>query len=143
MSSENTLTGRNGKFVVDTTLVARMTQWAVSETLASSNEWGDSDSAGFTNRSPGRKDGTFTAEGKFATDDEVFDLFKRGDIAIAVLWLDASSLYWDFPRAMCSEFGLTVNVDTEEVIGWTSSWGADGIFYHPGEDGATTRTIPA
>ena len=51
MSSENTLTGRNGKFVVGTTLVARLTQWAVNPTLAGTNEWGDSDSGGFTNRS--------------------------------------------------------------------------------------------
>ena len=143
MTSLNTLTGRNGKFVVGTTLVARTTQWAVNPTLATSNEWGDSDSAGFTNRSAGRKDGTFTAEGKFDTETEVFELFQEGDIVIAVLWLDASTLYYDFPRALCTDFNLTVNIDSEEVEAWTSSWGADGIFYRPGEAGATARTIPS
>jgi len=29
-----------------------------------------------------------------------------------------------------------VNIDTEEVIGWTSEWGADGKFYYPGESEA-------
>jgi len=143
MSSENTITGRNGKFVVGVALVARTTQWAVNPKLASSNEWGDSDSAGYTNRSAGRRDATFTAEGKYDTTDEVFDLFQPEDIAIAVLWLDNVSLYWDFPRALCSDFSLTVNIDSEEVIGWSSSWGADGPFYHPGQAGATARAMPA
>ena len=142
MTSENTLTGRNGKFVIGTALVARTTQWSVNPTLATSNEWGDSDSGGFTNRSAGRKDATFESEGKYQTTDEVFDLFVPGDITIATLWLDATSLYYDFPRAMNSDFNLTVNIDTEEVIGWTASHGADGVYHRPGEAGAATRTLP-
>lgn len=143
MSSENTKSGRNGKFVVDTSLVARATQWAVNPKLAQTSEWGDSDSAGYTNRLGGRKDATFTAEGKYDSTDEVFDLFMPDDIAIAVLWLDATSLYWDFPRALNMDFNLSVNIDSGEVIGWTSSWGADGLFYYPGQAGATARTLPA
>jgi hypothetical protein len=142
MSSITALTGRLGKFVVGTTLVARGTQWAVNPTLASSSEWGDSDSAGFTNRAAGRKDATFTSEGKYDTANEVYDLFQPEDILIAVLWLNNTTLYWDFPRAMNTDFNLTVNMDTSEVIGWTSNWGADGIFYFPGEAGATARVLP-
>lgn len=168
MTSLYSLTGRNGKFVHqeldadgvatgDMTIVTRTTQWAVSPTLATSSEWGDSESAGYTNRASGRKDGTFTAEGKYDTGEdrgqtqdvnEIYDLFQPGDYASAVLWLDGSaspvlaSLYWDFPRALCNDFGLTVNIDSEEVIGWTSSWGADGIFYYPGQAGATVRAMP-
>lgn len=148
MSSENTRTGRNGKFVVDTSLVARTTQWAVNQKLASTAEWGDSDSGGYTNRAAGRKDATFTAEGKYQSDDEIYDLFQPGDICIGVLWLSyvaspAEALYWDFPRALNSDFNLTVNIDTEEVVGWTSSWGADGLFYYPGQSGATSRSMPS
>jgi len=141
MTSVNTVTGRNGEFVVGTSKVARITQWAVNPTLATSSAWGDSDGAGFTNRAAGRKDATFTAEGKYDSSDEVFDLFQPEDIAIAVLWLD-TTLYWDFPRALCDDFNLTTDIDTEEVIGWTSSWGADGVYYYPGEAGATVRTLP-
>lgn len=143
MSSENTITGRNGKFVVADTLVARTTQWNVNPTLATSNEWGDSDSGGYTNRSAGRRDATFEAEGKYDTGTEVFDIFQPEDIAKAVLWMDASSLYWAFPRALCSNFTLMVNIDTEEVIGWTSSWGADGIFYRPGQAEAPVEVLPS
>jgi len=142
MSSETALTGRLGKFVVDGSLVARTTQWAVNPKLANSSEWGDSDSAGHTNRAAGRKDCTFSAEGKFDTDDEQYDLFQPGDIALAVLWLNAS-LYWYFTRALCSDFKLTVNIDTEEVIGWTSEWGEDGKSYYPGESGAPAATLPS
>ncbi len=143
MASTNAVTGRNGKFVVGTSLVACTTQWSVSETLDSSDEWGDSCSAGYTNRAAGRRGATFDAEGKYQSNDEVFDLFAPGDIAIAVLWLDATATYYDFPRALCSDFGLTVNIDTEEVISWQSSWGNDGIYYQPGDAGATSRTLPA
>jgi len=142
MVSTNTITGRFGRFVVGTTLVARATTWAVNPKLATSNAWGDSDSSGFTNRSAGRKDATFTSEGKYDSTAEVFDLFQPEDRGIVVLWLDNSSLYWDFPFALCEDFNLVVNIDTEEVTGWTSSWGADGVFYFPGESGATLRTLP-
>lgn len=141
MTSTTALTARNGKFVVGTTTVARVTQWEVNPTLATSSEWGDSDGSGFTNRAAGRKDATFTTEGKYDTSSEVFDLFQPEDISIAVLWLDATSLYWDFPRALNDDFNLTVDIDTEEVLGWTSGWGADGVFYYPGEAGATSRSL--
>lgn len=142
MSSENTLTGRLGEFVIQTTRVARTKQWQVNPKLATKSEWGDSDSGGYTNRAPGRRDCTFTTEGVYDTTNEVFDLFAEGDITIAVLWMNAS-LYWDFPRAMCDDFNLMVNIDTEEVEGWTAAHGADGVFYRPGESGATARTLPS
>ena len=143
MSSENTLTGRNGKFTVDGNLVARATQWQRTSTLASKSEWGDSDSLGFTNRAAGRKDSTFTAEGKYDTSDEVFDLFQEEDIAQCTLFLNAvvPLLYYDYPRSLCDNFQLTVNIDSAEVIGWTSAWGADGVYYYPGEVGAPVRTL--
>lgn len=143
MTSATSKTGRNGKFVVGTTLVARTTNWTVNPKLASKSEWGDSDSGGFTNRAEGRKDATFQASGKFDTGSEQYDLFQPGDIAICVLWLDNTALYWDFPRALCDDFNLSVNIETEEVIGWSSAWGADGVFYYPGESGATVRTLPS
>lgn len=142
MSSATALTGRTGKFVVGSTLVARSKQWGVNPKLASVSEWGDSDSAGYTNRAPGRFDATFTAEGVYDTVVEVFDLFMPGDILTAVLWQNNVSLYWVFPRALCSDFQLSVNMDTEEVEGWTSAWGADGIFYKPGGAGAPSETLP-
>jgi len=141
MSSENTITGRNGKFAVEGTTIAKTTQWAVNPTLAGSTEWGDSDSGGYTNRAAGRKDATFTSEGKYSTVSEQFDLFYPGDTSIATLWMNNTTLYWDFPRALCDDFSMTVDIDTEEVIGWSSGWGADGIFYRPGQANAPARTL--
>lgn len=142
MTSTTSLIGRYGKFVVAGSLIARTKQWQVSDKLATSSEWGDSDSAGYTNRAPGRRDATFSAEGVYDTVSEVFDIFAPGDIAAAYLWQDATSLYWAFPRAMCSDFQLTVNIDSEEVEGWTANFGADGIFYHPGQSGAPAASLP-
>lgn len=141
MTSATALTGRNGKHKVSSTVISRITQWVVSPKLASTSEWGDSDGAGYTNRAAGRRDCTFTSEGKYDTAVEVFDLFKPGDILTSVLWMDATSLYWYFARALNMEFQLTVNVDSEEVEAWTSSWGTDGIFYAPGQSGAPAATL--
>jgi len=138
MSSNGTLTGQNGEFVVDSQRVARTTKWDVSATLATKSEWGDSDTGGYTARAAGRKDCTFNAEGKYTIDDEVWEIFSIGDNPVATLWMDSSSLYWHFPCALCLDFSMTVDMDTQEVIGWNSAFGADGIFYFPGQSGAPT-----
>jgi len=103
LGSANTLTGRGGKLSVDGALVARTTQWAVSQKLVSVSEWGDSDSGGYTCRAAGRKDGTFTCEGKYDEtgaifDQTQFDLFQPDDIVAALLYLKHPSLYYNFPR---------------------------------------------
>lgn len=141
MTSITSKTGRNGKHKVGSTVLSRVTQWVVSPKLASTSEWGDSDGEGYTNRAAGRKDCTFTSEGKYDTAVEVFDLFKPGDILTSALWMDNVSLYWYFARSLNTEFQLTVNIDTEEVEAWTSSWGADGRFYAPGEAGAPSASL--
>lgn len=142
MSSENTLTGRGGRFSVDDALVARITEWSVNPTMASTSEWGDSDSSGYTNRAAGRRDCTFDASGKYDTTDEVFDLFEPGDNVQASLWQN-STVYWDFPRALCDDFSITVDVDSEEVIGWESSFGSDGEFTRPGASSQVSRSLPS
>ena len=144
MSSLNTLSGRNGEHVVAATRVARITQWNVNPTLATTSEWGDSDSAGYTNRFGGRRDGTFTSEGKYDSTSEVWTLFAPdGTIVLSTLWFGvAAGQYYHFPRALCLDFSLVVNVDTEEVLGWTSSWGADGIYYAPGDPGGAGEVLP-
>ena len=139
--SQTALTGRDGQFVVESSLVARTTKWEVNPKLATKSEWGDSDSAGYTNRAAGRKDATFTAEGKYDTDSEQWDLFAEGDTVLAVLWMNAT-LYWYFARALCDDFKISVDRDSQEVIGWTSGWGSDGKYYHPGQSGAPAATLP-
>jgi len=143
MSSATSSTGRYGDLYAGTAQagtagaakVARTTQWTVSQKPASTSEWGDSSSGGYTNRAPGRRDCTFTAEGKFDTTSNQWEIFQGGDYCAAILYsnvdLDMTDA-WFFPRAVCMDFGLTVNIDTEEVIGWTSSWGSDGTFTPPG-----------
>ena len=140
MSSSTALTGVDGDFLIGSTHVARTTLWSVNPKLASTSEWGDSDSEGYTNRAAGRKDCTFNAEGKYSTDTEQFDIFQPGDILVAVLWMNHLTLYWDFPRALNSDFNLSVNIDSCEVVGWNSAWGADGKFFRPGQAGITSRT---
>lgn len=141
MTNVNTLTGRNGEMAIaptatpsNSTSVARVTQWEVNPTLDTSTEWGDSDSGGYTNIAAGRRGATFTAEGKVDTGAQVWTRFQPGVIARATLWIQNLATWnWDFPRALNTDFSLLVNIDTEDVVGWTSDWKADGIFYYPGQ----------
>ena len=143
-SSANTLTGRNGKVWAEggiEGLIPRITGWTVNPALATSNEWGDSDSGGYTNRSRGRLDATFTFAGKYDTATEVFDIFQPGDIIKIYLYIDSDgTTKWSFERALCTAFNLELDVDAETVIGWTSDWGVDGVFLRPGETTPTACT---
>lgn len=142
MTSATSITARAGKLVIDDTLIARLTKWDVTSTLATKNEWGDSDGGGYTNRSAGRKDGTSECEGKYDTASEIWDIVAPEDIVEEVLWINATTLYWAFPRALCSDFKLSINVSDEEVVGYSASFGADGIFYYPGQSGAPSHSLP-
>ena len=126
---------------MDGTLIARLTVWNLNASTSES-AWGDSDSGGYTNRKKARRDGTGSIGGKFDEDDQVYDVFREGDIVTLVLWETATD-YWVFPSALIQNFQLEYNPDTKEVVGWTSDFGADGIFYAPGQAGAPTHTLPS
>jgi len=156
MTAIGTVTGRHGKITIDGTLVARTTQWALNKTLATVSEWGDSDSYGWTNRAIGRRDATFTAEGKYDHGASIFSPLALGTNYINVhLWMGTSTfpldgasvapdstLTWHFKRALALDFSMTVDMDTEEVVGWSGSFGTDGIVYGPGENGPTGDPDP-
>lgn len=140
--SESALTGAAGYVVVDNKRLARITQWEVNPSLDTSTEWGDSDGAGYTLRAPGRMGATFTTEGKFDTFFEVYNILKPNVSRYKVCLFMNTTIYWDFPCALCTDFSLTVNRDTQEVVGWSADWGNDGIFYYPGDAGASC-TLPS
>ena len=139
--SSTARTGEDGYVTVDGTLVARLTQWSFNPTAAES-AWGDSDSAGYTNRKAARKDGTGSMTGKFDTSNKVYDLFMPGDAVELVLW-ESKTEYWALPCAIITSFEVTYDQDSKEVVEWTADFGADGKYYYPGESGAPSHTFPA
>lgn len=134
-------TAKDAKAVFDDILVLRMTQWTINPST-SETTWGDSDSEGFTNRKGARRDGTGTVQGKFDTDRTIYDLVREGDEIKLALWENGTD-YWSIPNALVQNYTLTYDQDTKEVVGWNLSWGAIGRFYHPGESGAPSYTLPA
>ena len=128
MSSINTVSGRGGSVSVGGVPLLRIKSWSVTETRRGGSEWGDSDSGGYTNRSPGAMDCTFQCEGVYDTTTPIVNVFAPNDIAIVVLDGGVGCPGYNFPRAICTDFGQSVNADTEEVVGWTSSWGSDGTY---------------
>ena len=140
-SSESVRTGNLGKVEADDVAIARVTLWDLASRVEET-AWGDSDSAGYTNRVKGRKDGTGSVTGKFDDDDPVYDLFDSGDTVTLVLWENVTS-YWVFPCVLIQDFNISYNLDTKEAVEWSSNWGADGIFYKPGAAGAPAETYPS
>ena len=140
MSSEYTITGRNGSFLIDTTAVKRVTKWDCNPTLAAVNEWGDSDSAGYTNRSAGRYDCTFTVEGKFDTASQASYIWSQiysgktieeVRLRISDVNINGHALSFFFPRALVTDYSMEVDIDTEAVVGWNIECGSDGLFDWP------------
>ena len=128
MSSENTVSGRGGSVSIDGAPLLRIKNWSVTVTRAGGSEWGDSDSEGYTNRSVGRKDCTFTCEGVFDTTSPQTNIIDPNDVVAVSLGSGSGGPSYSFERAICTDFSLTVDADTEEVIGWNASFGTDGEF---------------
>lgn len=142
----NSTTARNGcegKVVVAGQLIARITSFSIQESVGET-AWGDSDSGGFTNRKAGRRDATINFGGKFDTNKKIYNLMRVGDNVKLVLWESTTDTdYWVFPCVLIQSFQVDVNTDTKEVITWSATAGADGIYYYPGESGAPSETLPS
>ncbi len=147
--SSTALTGRYGQLKLGTDTVARLTSWTVSEAIATQSEWGDSDSNGYTQRATGRRSATISAEGRFDITSRQSMYMRPGIIYEVWCWLSkdltqtgGNKNAWHFPRALTISFELVVNVDTEEVLGWTAEFASDGVFYYPGDPADTTLGDP-
>ncbi len=140
-SNASVRTGNAGKVEVDGVAIARITNWELTWVVGET-AWGDSDSQGYTNRVAGRKDATGKFTGKFDNDDKVYDLFDIGDTVELVLWENTTS-YWAFPCALISSFSISYNLDTKEAVEWNADFGADNIFYRPGQSGAPAHSYPS
>lgn len=141
MSGVSAVSGEIGKAVIDGELIHRLTVWSINRQSGES-AWGDSDSAGYTNRKKARRDATGSIGGKLDDTDYQYNIFDDGDIVALVLWEDTTR-YWVFPSALIQNFQLEFNPDTKEVVGWTADFGADGIYYKPGQSGAPVHTLPS
>ena len=146
MSGTTAISGKNGKVVVASTLITRLTMWRLN-VVSGTSAWGDSESEGFTNRIATRIDGTGSIGGKFDTNRKPYNVFNPGNVVTLALWLGgaagASNGYYAFPSAVITSFDLEVNQDTQEVVGWTANFEADGRFYYPGQSGAPAYTLPS
>lgn len=140
-TSLNSRTGTNAKAVIDDVLVLRVTMWSVTLSPGAT-VWGDSDSEGFTNRALGRRDATGSLTGKFDTTRKIYTMFDDGDIVQLALW-ETGADYWAFPRVLLTNFAISYNQDTKEVVEWSTDFGSDGPWYRPGGEGAPSYTLPS
>ena len=139
--SSTARSGSAANVVVEDTLVLRVKTWQISNSVGES-AWGDSDSAGFTNRKAARRDATGSFTGVFDTGRKPYNVFNPGDAVKLVLWESASD-YYAFPCALIQSYDVTYDNDTKEVVEYSVGFGADGIFYYPGETNAPTETLPS
>jgi hypothetical protein len=142
-TSDGAVCGSDGVAAVAGTRVCRLTQWTFNPTTSTS-EWGDSDSAGYTNRKGARKDGTGSLVGKMEDTQKVHqDLFMPGDTVQLTLWENATTDYWYMARALITNYSVTFDQDTKEVVEWNADFGADGKYFRPGEAGIPSQSFPS
>ena len=133
------VSGKNGKAMVGSDLVAHLTKWSFNPT-SNNHAFASSETAGYKSRVPGVFDASGSIEGKFKVDDAVYDLFNPGDAVNLALWIN-STLYYYVP-AVIDSFSLEVDVDEGTVIGWSAEFSLDGKWYYPGEVGAPSVVLP-
>ena len=141
-SGVSALSGVDGKVVINNKIISRVKQWTLNNTWAES-AWGDSGSGGYTFRKRARNDATGTVVGVmddgannriYAEIASAATDFVGRSVTIS-LWEkhgDAGRGWW-FPCALIQSFDITLDMDTKEVVEYTLSWGADGIFYRPAQ----------
>ena len=139
------ITGTDGVAEIgDGIIILRLKNWSVNPT-GSESAWGDSDSSGHTVRKLARKDCTGSLVGVLDENGQIYDVFKAGDIlAPLVLWQSRTAGdYWYFGSALVTSFNLTSDIDTKEVMEWSMDFGADGIFFFPGQTNIPAVSVPA
>lgn len=135
------VTGENAKTTIDDALLLRGTQFSITYE-SSETAWGDSDSGGYTARKKARRDATGSLTGKLDSGTKFYGMFDEGDIIDLAIFED-STTYHSFPRALAQNISITYDQDTKEVTEVSSDFGADGIFYKPGEAGAPSKSLPS
>jgi hypothetical protein len=133
-------TGANLNASPDDVLLARITNWTLT-TTCSTSAWGDSDSRGFTNRTPARKDATGSMTGKADVDLPLHGIMMPHDVKGIVLWQDGDdgtglgedSVYWELPRAVITNYTLSFDQDSKEVVEWSADFECDGVYFYPGD----------
>jgi hypothetical protein len=132
--------GDAGEVMADATRIARITQFSFNPKVGES-AWGDSDSKGYTMRKGARKDGSGGMAGQFDKGTNNYRVLKVGDEPELVLWV-CTTIYYYLPCALIANFNFSVNQDSKEVVGWSSDFGASGIFYQPGDAGIPAKVYP-
>lgn len=138
---ENAITGANGNVVCDNIRIARITNWTLTASVGETT-FADSDSGGFTNRLPTRKEITGSADFKFDTNFPQHDRIREGECCHLVLFINAT-FYWDIPVALITSLSITTNVEDLEVVEGTFEFASSGQYYAPSEAGAHAHVLPA
>jgi len=153
MGSVGAITGRHGAVYIQLPLttqtwywteIARITSWTINQKPISVTKWADSDTGGFVWNAPGPREATITTVGKFQIGIlSQWNMFRGGDYAALRLFVDNRDPFedgisveealrradrYEINPALCTEYNLTMNIDTEEVVGWTAEWVSCGEF---------------
>jgi len=139
-ASETVARGNLGKVKVDTSVIARVTQFELTEQVEETS-WGDSDSGGTTNRAAGRSEVIGTIQGKFDNDSPVIVLFAAGD-TVALVLFENLTRYWNLPCALIRSYNVVIDTDTKKPVEWKAEFASDGPYYRPGAAGAPTVAYP-
>lgn len=134
-------TGVNGNVVCGGTRLARITNWTITASTGETT-FADSDSGGYTERAPTRREATGSVDFKYDDSFEQWERIREGECCVLCLFVDATH-YWHLPVALIQNLTINVNIEDQEVIDGSFDYASSGIYYAPGEAGAPACTLPA
>jgi hypothetical protein len=123
-----TISGKNGKVLVDSTTLAEITDWTF-HTTSVNHAYASSSTGGYRRRVPGVKDGAGSIGFKLDVADPVTDDFDEGSAVTLLLYIDATHFY-SVP-AIIDSIQLAVDISSGDVLGGTAQFSASGAWTKP------------
>ena len=134
-------TGLNGNVLCGSTRLARITNWTITASTGETT-FADSDSSGYTQRAPTRREATGSVDFKYDNSFEMWERVREGECCALTLFVDLTH-YWYIPVALIQNLTINVNIEDLEVIDGSFDFASSGIYYAPGEAGAPAVALPA
>jgi hypothetical protein len=115
--------GKEGSVVIGATELPEITMWSFNPTITTQS-YASNKTNGFKRKVCGSKDATGSLEGKWDRTDPITDHFTEGSTVTLLLHLDTTRKIT--VPALITGMTIEVNIDDNEIEGWTADFEADG-----------------
>lgn len=122
------ISGKDGDVKIGSTAICEIRKWSFSP-KANNPSYASNKTAGYTRRVPGIKDGSGSMEGAWDPASPAVAVIDPATAVTLKLYINATQFY-EVPSVI-DEFGLNVEVESGEIVSWTSTFSANGAWTNP------------